>query len=252
MHAPRFALLAVLLTLSAACQSTVAATSAPQPERTALTDFLPPARHSLEIPGGQDTNLDQLIGLLAEATGIQFAIDPATRAELQHTSTGLQSSVSVPADEAWRWVEGLLAHARFQLGVISNRPPQLLGVYPPLTRPDQPRPKPVLLGAGELAQCTEHPAFSYTVVLDLPHTDVRQLGNSMRGLVADPMGGQVVVPIGNTNSIVLTGSGSDVSSLAAILEQVDESARKQIEKSPPSASGGGPAGIVPPPPTGGG
>jgi hypothetical protein len=252
MSARRFSILVALLTLSAACQSTVTATSAPRPERTVLTDFLPPAKHALEVQGGLETSLDQLIGMLAEATGIQFAIDPTTRAELQKTSAGLSSPISVPPDEAWRWVEGLLVHTRFQLGMISNRPPQLLGVYSTPRQNEQPRPRPVFIGEGELALCIEHPAFLYSVVLDLPHVDVRQLGNSLRGLGADPSGAQSVIPVGNTNSVILTGAGGDVATLAAMMRQVEEAARKLYEKAPGSNPGVGPAGNPVPPPGGGG
>jgi len=249
MSAPRLSILAALLTLSPACQSTVSATSAPQPERTRLADFLPPAKHALEIQGGSQTTLDQLIGMLAEATGIQFAIDPTTRGALQQTSAGLIAPISVPPDEAWRWVEGLLAHNHYQLGVISNRPPQLLGVFPPLQRPDQPRPNALSLAEADLVQCTEHPAFLYSMVLDLPHVDVRQLGNSLRGLAVEPSGQQAVIPIGNTNSIIVMGAGSEVATLVGILRQVEESARKTLEKAPASNPGAGPAGN---PPGGGG
>lgn len=252
MSASRLSILAALLTLSTACQSTVTATSAPRPESTAGTDFLPPAKHALALQGGLETSLDQLVGMLAEATGIQFAIDPTTRAELQKTSAGLSSSINVPPDEAWRWVEGLLAHARFQLGMISNRPPQLLGVYSTPRQNEQPRPRAVFIGEGELDLCTEHPAFLYSVVLDLPHVDVRQLGNSLRGLNTDPSGIQSVLPVGNTNSLILTGSGADVANLAAMMRLVEDAARKLYEKAPGSGPGAGPAGNPVPPPVVGG
>jgi hypothetical protein len=253
MAAARFAIAAALLSLSPACRTAVSATGAPQPERTSLADFLPPARHALEIQSSEEdeASLAELVDLLVAATGIHVAIDPMTRSALENTPAGLRVPVQVPAEEAWRWVEGLLVHARFQLGVISNRPPQLIGVYAPGIRPDQ-HPEPILIEESQLAQCLEHPAFLYTLVLDLPFVDVRQLGNSLRGLAVDPSNNRAVVPIGNTNSIVLLSHGADVAALAAILKQVDEMARKQFERSPPVQAGPGQPGNPPLPASGGG
>jgi general secretion pathway protein D len=70
-------------------------------------------------------------------------------------------------------------------------------------------------------------------VLHLPHTDVRTLGNSLRGLTsADPSGQQGVIPVGNTNSVILSGFASSVASMARILRLVDEESARDTSVAP--------------------
>ena len=68
-----------------------------------------------------------------------------------------------------------------------------------------------------------------TTVIHLPHTDVRQLSNSMRTMITDA-NTQQMLPAGNTNSMVLTGFASNVAALARMLRIVDEAAATEIEE----------------------
>ena len=61
-------------------------------------------------------------------------------------------------------------------------------------------------------------------MINLPNTDVRQLTNSMRTMITD-QNTQQMLPAGATNSMVLTGFGSDVVALARMLLIVDEASR---------------------------
>ena len=74
--------------------------------------------------------------------------------------------------------------------------------------------------------------FHYLTVLDLPHVDVRQLGNSLRALTNDPSGTQSIIPVGSSNSLILTGQGTDLSDLAAMLLLIEEQARAAWEERP--------------------
>jgi len=233
MSSPRFAGLAALLSICVACQSAFAASGTSGPARLPAADFLPPAERPLElrVDDVQTNNLNHLVGLLAEATGVEFTIDESTRNQLRQMSTGLAVDVTVPPEEAWRWVEGLLVHSGFQLGAVSLRPPYLVGVYPMMPRGGIPafRPRAIRVAVDDLVLCEAHPAFNFITVLDLPHVDVRQLGNSLRALTSDPSGGQNVVPVGNSNSIILTGQGSTLSDLAAMLLWIEEREREAWE-----------------------
>ena len=85
----------------------------------------------------------------------------------------------------------------------------------------------------ELDEYADQVATQVITVLHLPHTDVRTLGNSLRGLTsADPSGQQGVIPVGNTNSVILSGFASNVASMARILKLVDEESARDTSISP--------------------
>ena len=85
----------------------------------------------------------------------------------------------------------------------------------------------------ELDEYADQVATQVITVLHLPHTDVRTLGNSLRGLTsADPSGQQGVIPVGNTNSVILSGFASNVASMARILRLVDEESARDTSISP--------------------
>ena len=58
-------------------------------------------------------------------------------------------------------------------------------------------------------------------VLNLPNTDVRTLSNSLRTMLTDA-NTQQIIPLGNSNSVLLSGFGSNVAALAKMLQFVDE------------------------------
>jgi len=68
-----------------------------------------------------------------------------------------------------------------------------------------------------------------TTVLDLENTDVRTLSNSMRTMFTD-QSTQQIIPIGNSNSLLITANGAELASLAKMLRLVDDSARRSAEE----------------------
>jgi hypothetical protein len=255
MPSPRLAALVAALPLCLACQSAFAAQAAPGPDGVAAADFLPPAQRPLELKSGdgQTDNLEHLLGLLAESSGVEFTIDQSTRNQLRQTSTGLAADVTVPAEEAWRWVEGLLVHYGYQLGAVSLRPPYLVGVHFSIPQGGRPftRPKAIRVAVDDLGLCEAHPAFQYLTVLDLPHVDVRSLGNSLRALTSDPSGSQSIIPVGNSSTLVITGQGTTLSDLAAMLLLIEEHARAAWEQRPAGDSATPGPGVRPTPVPGG-
>jgi len=75
--------------------------------------------------------------------------------------------------------------------------------------------------AEELEAWSDRSAVLITTVLNMPNTDVRTLSNSMRTMLTDA-NTQQIIPVGNSNSLILTGFGSDVVALARMLEIVDD------------------------------
>jgi len=262
MSTPRLGL-AALLPLCLACQSAFAASGGAAPTRGAEPLF-PPATRAIEVrvTASATDNLAYLVDELADATGVVFTATDQARNMLQQTATGLGADLTIAPSEAWSWIEGLLFHQGFLLSVTTSRPPHVLAVVPAMPVGGMPRTRSTLyLPASELASLEEHPALLVMTVLDLPHTDVRQLGNSLRALTNDPSGAQNVIPVGNTNSVILSGSGQNVLDLVRMLRLVDDKAREafeqareaaeRMEQAPAQAGGSSRPGRAPPPGGGG-
>ncbi len=247
MHA--FAI-ASLLTVSApglACQSAHAATAGGAPPAPSA-GLLPPARQAIEVRVGDaaQNHLEQLVLGLADATGVVFAMSEPARATLRATRTGLFTDLTIPQAEAWPWAEALLLHHGYVLSVQTSRPPYVIGILMVGRQSDSP-PNYLRVQAADIGLLAEHPALLVQTVIDIPHVDVRQLGNSLRALTADPSGAQNVTPIGNSNSAILTGTGRSVLDLVEMLREIEETARKTYEKQ--TADGSKPPPPPPPQPT---
>ena len=232
MPTPRLAVLAALLPICVACQTAFAASGGAPPEGSSAGLF-PPATRSIEVKVAEPAtnSLAYLVDELADATGVVFTVTEQARTMLRQTSTGLGADLSIAPTEAWSWTEGLLFHQGFRLTIATSRPPYVLAVVPAVQTGGMPQVRSTLhVPVTELAALEEHPALLVVTVLDLPHTDVRQLGNSLRALMNDPTGAQNLVPVGNTNSVILSGAGQNVVDLVRILRFVDDAAREAYER----------------------
>ncbi len=85
----------------------------------------------------------------------------------------------------------------------------------------------VHVSPDELDNYADQPATLITTVIHLPNTDVRQLSNSMRTMLTDA-NTQQMLPAGNTNSMILTGFGSNVAALARMLTIVDQASIEEV------------------------
>jgi len=252
MSSPRLAGLVALLSICVACQSAFAASGSATP-RGARGDLFPPATRPIEVWVAEPAtnSLAYLVDELADATGVVFTASEVVRNMLRQTSTGLGTDLTIAPAEGWCWVEGLLLHNGFRLTVSTPRPPYVIGIVP--KQPIGGRPAitfPLHVPEADLAVLEEHPALIVMTVLDLPHTDVRQLGNSLRALTNDPSGSQNLVPVGNSSSIIVSGTGQMVLDLVRMLRIVDDQAREALERvpAPDEASGAVTSpGTAPPP-----
>jgi type II secretory pathway component GspD/PulD (secretin) len=122
--------------------------------------------------------------------------------------------------------------------ILTSVGPEHLAVV--LIQPVQPqgnarnnlRNEAIYLLPEELDDYADQVATQVITVMHLPHTDVRTLGNSLRGLSNDPTGTQGVIPVGNTQSVILSGFASNVASLARILRLVDEESARDTSVAP--------------------
>lgn len=206
-------------------------------EHAAQSTLLPPARGPLDVSvaGGGALTLADLLGRLSKSTGVTFSTQDLVDAQLKRTTVVLSDSKSVPAADVYPWVEAVLLQHGCSLGVLHGGESPLVGVYI-ATIPGSARPDAVSIEPEQIGECRVHPALLFMTVVHLPHTDVRTLGNSMRGITSDPASPQGLLPVGNTNSVIVQGTGQHVADLVAMLQAIDGNSARDIAPSGPAAA----------------
>lgn len=239
------AILTTLL-LAAACAATREAGPAPQhagpaPEAPAPTlrnvpidglgrpsgieNFVVPAA-GLHVTGGNErsaTTLQQLVDEYAKRMGWSVLATRETRVQLQQLRCGLSADQDIPPERVHGFVESVLGANDFVLGFAHSEPPVVLRVESTQTPGHgNLRKDSCFVLPEELPRWSSHPAYLVTTVLRLPNVDVRTLSNSLRQMFADAQT-QQIIPVGNSDCLIVTGFGADVASLTRLLVAVDES-----------------------------
>ncbi len=161
-------------------------------------------------------------------TNQHFIIDAETQGYLQNGGTGLRRSLVVRKADVQAVFEHVLEQNDFVLLVLRQQEPRLLSIVSLQTGSRNGiRASAMFVSAEDLESWGAHAAILITTVLHLPHTDVRQLSNSMRTMITDS-NTQQMLPAGNSNSLVLTGFASNVAELVRMLRIVDEAAATEI------------------------
>jgi hypothetical protein len=171
---------------------------------------------------GPDHTLMDLLTAVEDVTGLTFSTDVPTRQQLQMTTVGISREVTVPAESVYVWAGGLLLQNQFFLGDLTGSEPRLVGVYG--TRGNPPMFE---LAVEDLTSYAQHPGLVVQTTVWLEHIDVRTLGNSLRGLTSDGSGRQGVIPAGNTNSVLLSGTVRQVTELVETLQRINAEAGAQ-------------------------
>jgi len=220
----------------AACEATSQSTHESSPAPAVATGsakkgaLLPAPSGPLDLTGaaGSKLSLDELLARLSKLTGVTFSTNEEVDARLKQTKFALSQDTRVPAADVYPWVESILHQNGYSLGVLKSGESALVGVYTPIGANMSTAPS-LAVDADQLDECRTHPALLVTTTVNLPHTDVRTLGNSLRGITSDPSAGSGVIPVGNTNSVILTGTGRNVADLVALLRTIDEKAQHDME-----------------------
>ncbi len=185
--------------------------------------------------GPETINLEWLTKLCQSQTGRVFTYDEPTGTELRNKQLRLIGPKRVPKAEIYSFYQIINFIHGFILKKVGPEPLSVILVQPAQPtgqRPTQVRNEAVYVTPDELPGIASQVATQVVTVMHLPHTDVRQLGNSLRALTADPSGAQNVTPVGNSNSVILTGFASSVASLAKILQLVDDEAARDAGVEP--------------------
>ena len=184
---------------------------------------------------GDGIDLEWFTKLCEQATGIDFTFGDDIAGQLRQTKVRLFGEKRIPKDEFYSFYQIIMFINGF---ILTKVGPDHLAVV--LVQPVTPtgnqranlRNEAIYLLPEELDDYSDQVATQVITVMHLPHTDVRTLGNSLRGLTNDPTGQQGVIPVGNTNSVILSGFASNVASLARILRLVDEESARDTSVSP--------------------
>ena len=225
-------MIALLLSVATSCASQVTSPQSAAP--VAAADLFPEPKSgiSIHVTPGEEMKLDALLAEFSKVTGLHLVIAKEDSMIVRATSTGLIGSVDVPASEVYPWVESLLVHNGVVLVPMTDREPRLVAVTTLMNgaqRGGSLRNAAIFVPAEEIAAYSRHPAILVTSVINLPSVDVRTLSNSMRTMFTDA-NTQQIIPVGNSNSLIITGFGSSVASMIEMLRRIEVEARRELEE----------------------
>jgi general secretion pathway protein D len=169
--------------------------------------------------------LEWLTKMCQLATGKNFNYDAATvGAQLAQTGVRMFGEKRIPKSEFYEFYQILMFIHGYSITKVG---PDHLAVY--LIQSSLPGKAPqgslkedaIYVEPGDLDRFADQVATQIMSVLHLPNTDVRTLGNSLRGLTGNDQT-STIMPVANTNSVVLRGYAPNVVAIARILSLVDE------------------------------
>jgi general secretion pathway protein D len=178
--------------------------------------------------GGPDSlNLESFVKNCQDATGINFTYSSDTAQVLQRTTLRMFGTKRIPKSDFYQFFQIMMIINDF---VCTKVGPDHLSVVLIQSMANgqtrgQVRQGALYVMADELDRFADQPAVLITTVVDLPHTDVRNLANSMRQMFQEP-NTQQIVPVGNSNSLIITGFGSNVVSIVKMLKFVDDASSR--------------------------
>ncbi len=172
-------------------------------------------------------SLAWFVSACEQATGINFTYSDDTAGLLENTKIRLLGQKVVPKEEFYSFFQMMMIINNF---VCSKVGPDHLAVVEITSLKTQDRASAkndaVQVDPEDLDIYEDQPATLIMTVVHLPNTDVRQLSNSMRTMFPDPNTNQLL-PAGSTNSMIVTGFGSNVVAMVRMLKLIDEAS--QIE-----------------------
>ena len=179
-------------------------------------------------------DLEWLTKLTEQVTGINFTYDDATAADLKAKRVRLLGTKRIPKADFYNFYQILMFINQF---ILTKVGPDHLAVVlvqqmTPTRQPqNQVRNESLYVLPEDLDKYADQVATQVITVLHLPHTEVRTLGNSLRQLFVGEQT-QGLLPVGQTNSVILQGFASNIASLARILKLVDQEAARDIGVKP--------------------
>ncbi len=178
-----------------------------------------------ETGGESALSLEYFVKLCQEFTGRNFTYSRDTGQALSQLKLKMYGPKRVPKKDFYSFFQIMMVINEF---VCSEIGPENLSVVliSNLQAPNKSnlRKDAVYVAPSEIDKYADQPATLITTVIDLPHTDVRQLQNSLRQMFTDAQTQQIMA-IGNSNSLLITGFGSDVAGIVRMLRFVDDASK---------------------------
>lgn len=173
---------------------------------------------------GETIDLLWLTKMCQVATGKNFNFDDQTvKPQLTAAKVRMFGEKKIPKAEFYEFYQILMFIHGFTITKVG---PDHLAVYliqsasPTQTAKNVIKDDATYVLPDELDRYADQVATQIMTVLHLPNTDVRTLGSSLRGL--NPGSEQGIMPVANTQSVVLRGLAPTVVATARILKLVDE------------------------------
>lgn len=177
----------------------------------------------------ESLNLEQFVKICQQTTGMNFTYSADTGKLLKQTTLRMFGQKRIPKSDFYSFFQIMMIINDF---VCSKIGPDHLAVIvisnmaAGQQRGGSLRNEAVYVFADDIDRYADQPATLVTTVIDLPNTDVRTLSNSMRTMFTDA-NTQQIIPVGNSNSLIITGFGSNVASIVKMLQFVDDAAADQ-------------------------
>lgn len=166
--------------------------------------------------------LERFVAACQESTGRNFTYSDDTAGLLKSAKIRLYGPKQIPKEDFYNFFQIMMIINDF---VCTKIGPDHLEVILIQSLNSSARTNlrqdALFVPPDELQSFSDQPATLIHTVLNLPNTDVRTLTNSMRAMLTDA-NTQSIIPVGNSNSLILTGFGSQVAALARMLLLVDE------------------------------
>ena len=225
----------LLLALHPAASAAPAAPAAPRAVLQGQDEPVPPIQSQGDdyiLTFSEDPNdsmsLEEFVKACQEATGLNFVVPPDSESQLTTGKVRMFGQKRIPKRDFYSFFQIIMFINDFACIEVGSGPLRVIVVQQLAQATGRggqnikQRAEYVL--PDDLDRYVDEPATLITTVVTLPNVDVRQLSNSLRALMSDNIT-QNMLPVGNSDSLVLTGFGTNIWQLVQLLELVDEKSK---------------------------
>lgn len=198
----------------------------PQAPADPFSAYMPMPEAALAIEQGGDSALsvEDLLRAYERATSVTLVMTEETRAMLRSAGLGIAELPELEPSQVPTFVQSVLRSNDFALSPASVPELGLIGVTSLRTNARNTiRSAAITIDSDATDTMRRNPAFLMTTVIELPHTDVRQLSNSLRSMITDA-NVSMLLPAGGSDSLVITGFGDWLAEMVVQLELIDSTA----------------------------
>lgn len=186
---------------------------------------------------GDGIDLLWLTKMCQTATGKNLTPDKAVAEQLLQTKVRMFGQKRIPKTEFYEFYQILMFINGFTITKVG---PDHLAVYLIQSLAGQPgargtgtlKDEAIYVLPDELDRYADQVATQIITVLHLPNYDVRTLQSTLRPLMPNDQSGSGIMPVGNTQSVVLRGFAPNIVALARILRLVDQEAARDTGVAP--------------------